>query len=150
METGKQPELDFTQVVHRTENNKFSQKHLDTHRFKFLGQAATVLTLLMQGVKLTADFAREAHHIRHLARRIADLGDAKRLKGAEFGVDIDREWLVNDDREQVDMLVYFLPDNRKPFIEKKWIIDRPRWWYSELYTPKEVIDKILTDKTQKR
>lgn len=142
----QQTALDFTQVVHRTKNNKFSQKNLDKNRFKFAGQAAVVLTLLMQNIKLNADIAKDGYGIRHLARRIADLGDAKRLKGSEFGVDIDREWMIDKDLEQVNMLVYFLPENRKSFAEKKWIIDRPRWWFSEHYTPKSVIDQILKTK----
>lgn len=137
----KQQEIDWTSAVHNLENNKFSQKHLDKNRHKFTGQAAIVLTLLQQGMKLTADYAKDVHGIRHVARRIGDLGDAKRFK-SEFGVDIDREWMLDESLEQVDMLVYFLPGNRQLFIDKKWIINRPRWWYSELYTPPEIIEKI--------
>lgn len=136
-----QADLDFTSVVHKAENNKFSQKNLDKNRSKFVGQAALVLSELQRGVKLTADYAREVHSIRHLARRIGDLGDAKRYK-SEKGVDIDREWMLDKDSEQVNMLVYFLPENRQAFIDKKWIIDRPRWWYSENYTPVSVINEI--------
>lgn len=136
-----QAEIDFTTVVHRSENNKFSQKNLDSNRSKFTGQAAIILSELQKGVKLTADYAKDVHGIRHLARRIGDLGDAKRFK-SEFGVDIDREWMRNEDLEQVNMLVYFLPENRGEFTAKKWIIDRPRWWYSDKYTPSHIIAEI--------
>jgi hypothetical protein len=131
----KQQEIDWTDVVHNLENNKFSQKNVDKHRHKFTGQAAIVETALRQGKRLNADYAREIYHIKHLARRIGDLGE-------KAGIDIDREWGRNKELEQEDELVYFLPENRKLFTEQKWIIDRPRWWYSDKYTPVEIINEI--------
>jgi hypothetical protein len=139
----KQIPIDWTQAVHNIENNKFSQKHLDKNRHKFVGQAAMVLTMLQQGLKVTADFVKDVHHIRHLGRRICDLGE----KGS---IDIDREWMRDEEGEQVDLLVYFLPENRKSFTEKKWIIDRPRWWYSDKYTPTAIINEILKNKNEKK
>lgn len=130
-----QKEIDWTNAVHNLENNKFSQKNLDKNRHKFTGQAAIVETLLREGRRLNADYARELWHIKHLARRIGDLGD-------KAGIDIDREWGRDKELEQEDELIYFLPENRQAFIDKKWIIDRPRWWYSEKYTPTEIINQI--------
>lgn len=131
----KQGEIDWTKAVHSTENNKFSQKNLDKHRHKFTGQAAIVSTLLGENVRLTADYAREVYGIKHLARRVGDLGEA--------GIDIDREWGLNKELEQEDMLVYFIPERRQEFIDKKWIINRPyRWWYSDKYTPTLIINEI--------
>lgn len=130
---------DFTRAVHDTENNKFSQKNLDKHRQKLTGQAAIVLTVLQQGKRLTGDYAREVYHIKHLARRVGDCGE-------KLGFDIDREWGLNKDGEQEDMLVYFLAENRAKFIRNKWIISRPRWWYSEKYTPTEIINQIKSTK----
>jgi hypothetical protein len=135
-----QLKIDWTQSVHSLENNKFSQKHLDKHRQKYTGQAAIALTALQQGKRLTADYAREIYGIKHLARRIGDIGEG-------VGIDVDREWGLSKEMEQEDSLVYFLPENRADFINKKWIINRPRWWYSEKYTPTIVINSILNSKT---
>lgn len=132
-----QPEIDWTQAVHNLENNKFSQKNLDKHRHKFTGQAAITLTALQQGKRLNADYAREIFHIKHLARRIGDIGD-------KLGIDVDREWGLNKELEQEDELVYFLAENRQEFINKKWIIARPRWWYSDKYTDPKIIQQIKT------
>jgi hypothetical protein len=135
MSNDKQPEIDWTAAVHNQENNKFSQKNLDKHRHKFTGQAAYVETALRQGKRLNSDYAREIYHIKHLARRIGDIGE-------KLGIYIDREWGLDKDLEQEDELVYFLPENRQLFIQKKWIIDRPRWWYSKVYTPTDIINEI--------
>jgi len=134
-----QAEIKWDQAVHNLENNKFSQKNLDKHRHKFTGQAAITLTALQEGKRLNADYAREIYHIKHLARRIGDIGD-------KLSIDVDREWGRNSDGEQEDELIYFLPENREEFTKKRWIIDRPRWWYSDKYTPTEVIKKIKESK----
>lgn len=152
-----QTEIDFESVPHALENNSFSQAHLDENRHKYRGQAALVLTLLQKGIRLDAEFAREAHHIQHLGRRICDLGDAKRLMfvpgfenyTSEFGIDIDREWKCENGKK-IDLMVYFLPENRKPFIDKGWILNRPnRWWYSKKYTHPEIIKQIQSLKIKK-
>jgi hypothetical protein len=136
----KQLEIDWLSVPHARENNKVSQENLDANRFKFRGQAATVLTLLQKSVKLTPDLAKEIYGIRHLARRIGDLGEGKRL-GSEFCVDIDREWeCING--EKGNQYVYFLPENRTDFIAKGWILNKLRWWYSTLYTPPQIRAKV--------
>lgn len=133
---------DFTRIVHDTENNKFSQKHLDKNRYKFIGQAAALLTMLQKGEKVNDDTALRIHHIRRLSGRIHDIG----VKG---NIDIDREWGLDEDLEQVDLLVYFLPENRQEFIKRKWIIDRPRWWYSEKYTSTAIINQIKAQNAKK-
>lgn len=125
----------FTDAVHHLENNKFSQKNLDKNRQKFTGQAAIILSALQQKKRVNADYARAIYHVKHLARRIGDIGE-------KLNIDVDREWGLNQDREQEEELVYFLAENRAEFIKRKWIIDRPRWWYSEKYTPVEIINRI--------
>lgn len=139
MGDAKQIPIDWTRSTHELENNKFSQKNLDKHRQKFVGQAAITLTVLQQGRRLTADYAREIHGIKHVARRIADIGE-------KLSIDVDREWGRNSEGEQEDMLVYFLPENRAAFTSNRWIIDRPRWWYSTKYTPTAIINEILKNK----
>lgn len=124
---------DFRKVVHGSENNKFSQKNLDKHRYKFTGQALAVLEALKNGENLSDDYARKVYKIRHIGRRICDLG--------ESGIDIDREWALKAG-EQQDYIVYFLPKFRAKFTKMKRIIKRGRWWYSELYTPTKIINEI--------
>lgn len=133
---------DFTRAVHDQENNKFSQKNLDKNRQKFTGQAAIMLSAMQQKKRLNADYARSIYHVKHLARRIGDIGE-------KLGIDVDREWGLNQDREQEDELVYFLAENRAEFIKRKWVIDRPRWWYSEKYTDSKIIADIKSLKTKK-
>lgn len=144
-----QTSLDFASVPHARENNQFSQAHLDKHRHKFRGQAALILSELQKGVKLTDDYARDIHGIRRLGARIHDLGDGCN-HGSEFGLDIDREYMLDKDLSQVDILVYFFPEFRKEFAAKKWIIDRPRWWFSEKYTHPDIIKEILKNKNTKQ
>lgn len=130
-----QSQIDWTRAVHNQENNKFSQKHLDKNRQKFTGQAAIILTVLQQGRRLNADYARNLHHVKHLARRIGDIGE-------KMGIDVDREWGKDGAGDQESELVYFLPENRAEFSRKGWIIDRKRWWFSEKYTPLGIINSV--------
>lgn len=125
---------DLTKIEARRENNRFSQQNHDKNIHKFTGQALYVYQDLKDGRKLNAEYAREVRHIKHLARRIGTLG--------ENGLDIDREWGIDRNGEQDSELVYFLPENRKQFIKNKWIIDRKRWWFSDKYTPSEIIAQI--------
>jgi hypothetical protein len=57
--------------------------------------------------------------------------------------------MLDKDLSQVDILVYFLPEFRKEFAAKKWIIDRPRWWFSEKYTHPDTIKEVLKNKNTK-
>jgi len=155
-------QIDFESVPHARENNKFSQAHLDANRNRFRGQAALVYTLLMKGIRLDADVAREQYQIKHLGRRIADIGDCKKLKlvegfengqqikssafhlsysTSEFGIYIDREWGMKDGKE-TDLMVYFLPGYRQKFIGAGWIKNKKRWWFSEKYTNPKIIEQI--------
>ena len=152
----QQTEIDFTTVIHNRENNSVSQEFLDKNRTHFTGQAAIILTELKKGNPVYAEWIRVVHNIssNSFIRRIADLGDCKSLIGSikykgdvksfisEYGVDIDREWMIDKKQKVIKQMMYFLPENRQKFIMRGLIIDRPRWWYSENYTPKSIIDKI--------
>lgn len=152
---------DFESIPHWLENNKFSQAHLDENRHKYRGQAALVYSLLIKAIRLDGDMA-DAHGIKHLARRIGDIGDSKRIKlidgfeypqeikssafnltysTSEYGIYIDREWGLLDGK-RTDLMVYFLPGYRKQFIEKGWVLNKKRWWFSKLYTHPEIIKQI--------
>jgi hypothetical protein len=154
---------DFESIPHKLENNKFSQAHLDENRHKYRGQAALVFSLLMKGVYLDSDTAKEQYGIHHLARRIGDLGDCKKLQlvegfeqpstinssafklaysTSEFGIYIDREDGLRNGKK-TGLTVYFLPGYRKAFIEKGWIVNKKYpHWYSEKYTHPKIIAQI--------
>lgn len=68
--------IDFTQVVHRRENNPASESNLNRNRFHFTGQCAMIKTLLEKGIHLTSRSALLEYNIGHLPRRIKDLKDA--------------------------------------------------------------------------
>ena len=152
----QQTEIDFTTVIHNRENNSVSQEFLDKNRTHFTGQAAIILTELKKGSPVYAEWIRVVHNIssNSFVRRIADLGDCKSLAGiikykgdmesfiSEYGVDIDREWMIDKNKKAMKQMMYFLPENRQKFIGRGLIIDRPRWWFSENYTPKSIIDEI--------
>src|ERR1043165_9169440 len=154
--TNRQTQIDFTTVIHRRENNPVSQSFLDKNRAHFTGQAAIILSELQKGSPVYGEWIRIVHNIssNSFIRRIADLGDCKSLaeslkhKGdmrpfiSEHGVDIDREWMIDAEGKVKKQMMYFLPENRQKFIMKGLIINRPRWWYSENYTPKSIIDGI--------
>jgi hypothetical protein len=151
-----QTEIDFTTVIHNRENNSVSQEFLDKNRTHFTGQAAIILTELKKGSPVYAEWIRVVYNIsaNSFVRRIADLGDCKSLIGSikykgdvksfisEYGVDIDREWMIDKKKKVIRQMMYFLPENRQKFINRGLIIDRPRWWYSENYSPRAIIDKI--------
>jgi hypothetical protein len=69
-------EIDWTNTVHKKENNPVSQQVLDDNKEHFSKQAQLVYELLGKGIKLTAREAMIQHGIGHLARRIADLREA--------------------------------------------------------------------------
>lgn len=134
---------DFENAIHYLENNKFSQKHLDKNRDKFTGQLAIILSWLYQGKKVCDDNSRLWRQIKHTAKRINDIGDM-------LGIYIDREWAMDQDGEQLDTLVYFLPENRGVFIRRGWIIKRKyRWWYSTKYTDQKIIRAIELEKRKR-
>lgn len=128
-----QSAIDWENVVHRRENTPENEQHLNENRFHFTGQALTVLTWLQKGLKVCSDFANK-NNITDLQRRIGDLG--------EGGIDIDRDYILKRGGKKSRMLVYFFPGNRNKFIKRGVIDNRPRWWYSKLYTPPEIINKI--------
>lgn len=161
----KQINIDWESVPHKLENNKFSQAHLDANRHHFRGQAALVFALLLKGVRLDSEVA-DAYGIKHLARRIGDLGDSRKLivvegfekpqeiksstfgikyLSSEFGFYIDREWGMKGEVKS-DLMVYFLPAYRDEFIKQGWIKNKKRWWYSEKYTHPEIIKQIKGEK----
>lgn len=130
----QKPFLDWGQVIHVRENTPENEKHLNDNRYHFTGQAAVVLTWLQKGFKVNTTFASR-NLISDLQRRIGDLG--------EFGgIDIDREYMLKEGGGKSRMLIYFLPENRRKFITKGWIINTHRTWYSELYTKPEIIEKV--------
>lgn len=151
-----QKTVDFTTAVHRRENNPISQDFLDRNRNHFTGQAAIVLTELQKGNPVYAEQMKDVYNIssNSFIRRIADLGDCKSMAVSrkfngdmaifisEYGVDIDREWMIDMNGKTVKQMMYFLPENRQKFIDRKLIINRARWWYSLNYTPKAIIDSI--------
>lgn len=128
-----QQQIDFEKIIHVRENSVLNEKHLNENRYHFTGQAAVVLSWIQKGIFVTAEFAH-ANKISHLARRVGDIG--------EFGgVDVDREYVLNNGK-QTRFLAYFLPENRQKFIQQGRILKRDRWWYSENYTPIEIINQI--------
>lgn len=68
--------IDFTQVVHRRENNAQSEANLNRNRFHFTGQCAIIKSLLEKGIRLTCRAALLHYNIGHLPRRIKDLKDS--------------------------------------------------------------------------
>lgn len=162
----KEFQPDFESIPHRLENNKFSQAHLDENRHKYRGQAALVYSLLVKGVYLDGDVAKNSFGIHDLQRRIGDLGECQRLKTvegfespqqikssafgftystSEYGIYIDREKGLRNGKK-TGLTVYFLPGYRKQFIEKGWILNKKRWWFSKLYTHPEIIKQIESSK----
>lgn len=134
---------DPSRMIHYLENNKFSQKQVDKNRDKLTGQLLKVLWALTKGMKLCDDTAREIFKIRHLARRIGDIGEM-------MNIYVDREWMMDEDGEQTSIMVYFLPDNRGMFIRKGYIINRPwRWWYSNKFTDAKIIRAIELEKRKR-
>lgn len=133
--------VDYETVPHKIENNKFSQSILDKNRDKYRGQAALMLTYLQKGNMVDVDSAKEMFGIRRLSGRIHDLSDGKKI-GSEYGIYIDREWKLDKDGKQTELLGYFLPEFRDKLIKQKRILDRPRWWFSLKHTPQEIINEI--------
>ncbi len=60
-------------VLHKVENNKESQKHLEENEIRFTEQCLKVLKLLVQGHRLTVKSAMVDYNINSLPRRIKDL-----------------------------------------------------------------------------
>ena len=81
--------IDWTQVVHKRENNSESEQHLHENKYKFIGQCAYVKSLLENGVRLTVVLAVEVYKITSLPRRIKDLKSK--------GVPIETKWILDSD-----------------------------------------------------
>lgn len=130
----KQISFDFEKITHVRENTSQNEVHLNRNRFHFTGQCLVVLTWLQKGLFVTGDFAYQ-NRISRLPSRISDLG--------EYGeLDIDREYALGSDGKPTRFLAYFFPENRQRFIEEKRIVNGKRWWYSDKYTPREIIEQI--------
>lgn len=135
----KKKQLDYENIIHRRENTKFNEQHLNNNRYHFTGQALVVLGFLQKGHYISSEIARDRYYISDLQRRIGDLG--------EYGeIDIDRDYKLRPDGKMSRFLVYFLPKHRKQLMKRKIIANRPRWWYSELYTPTAIINEVLKNK----
>jgi hypothetical protein len=85
--------IDWTTVVHTSENNAASEAHLEANRFKFTGQCAVVFSLLQKGKRLTCKSAMNDYGIGHLPRRIADLKAA--------GMNILDHWLTDNEGKKI-------------------------------------------------
>jgi hypothetical protein len=88
--------FDFTDAVHRRENNAESESNLNANRFHFTGQVAVVISLLLQGQKLTVKDAINANipglddGVGDLRRRICDIRQALKRSGQ------DASWLLGE------------------------------------------------------
>lgn len=69
-------DIDWSNTVHRRENNAASEEMLKENYYHFTGQCAVVYSLLQRGLKISSMQAMNSLKIGHLARRIGDLRKA--------------------------------------------------------------------------
>lgn len=72
----QQLEIDWTNVVHTKENNKYSQEILESRYEDFSDQCKTIYDLFKSGKKLTVKEAMNKHDIGDLRARVRDLRNA--------------------------------------------------------------------------
>lgn len=86
--------IDYTDVLHKRENNAESEAHLKENKFHFTGQCAVVLSLLMKGVVLTSRSAMLQHNIADVHRRIGELKVA--LQSSNAKIKIEDRWVKSE------------------------------------------------------
>lgn len=86
--------VDYTDVLHKKENNPESETHLKENKFHFTGQCAVVLSLLMKGVVLTSRSAMLQHNIADVHRRIGELKVA--LQSSNSKIKIEDRWVKSE------------------------------------------------------
>lgn len=86
--------VDYTDVLHKRENNPESEAHLKENKFHFTGQCAVVLSLLMQGVVITSRSAMLQHNISDVHRRIGELKEA--LRSSNSKLKIEDRWVKKE------------------------------------------------------
>lgn len=86
--------VDYTNVLHKRENNAESEAHLKENKFHFTGQCAVVLSLLMKGVVLSSRSAMLQHNIGDVHRRIGELKIA--LQNSNSKIRIEDRWVKNE------------------------------------------------------
>lgn len=105
-------QIDYTDVLHRKENNNESQANLKRNKYHFTGQCATVLSLLQKGYVLTSRTAMLDHNISDVHRRIGELREA--IRKHESDILIQDRWVGEGRGKYKEWFIDEAVKNKKP------------------------------------